>query len=129
MTTWKIAYTIQDGEHEYNDDFTCALETGSLDAEAVAALVAGRWCLDPDDRRQFLRELREDGMAFLPGDTRGIKELGWEPVRPIVVTISNGLVEAVTGVPEGMTLEVRDWDNAGLGADSGELLPAVRIWE
>jgi hypothetical protein len=38
-------------------------------------------------------------------------------------------VEAVTGLPEGMTLEVRDWDNGGLDADSGELLPAVRVWE
>jgi hypothetical protein len=128
MKTWKIAYTIQDGEHEYGDYFTCELAADPLDEPAVAELIADRWGItDPEKRQHFLRELREEGYAFLPYDSRAIGELGWEPVSPIVVAVRNGCVESVTGLPEGTTLEVRDWDNGELDA-RGEPVPTVSAW-
>lgn len=128
MKTWKIAYTVQDGEYEYGDDFTCELDAAELDGNTVAAVIADHWDIDPAERQQFLQELDAEGYAFLPKDGRAIKELGWEPVDPIVVTVRGGVVQAVSGVPEGITVEVRDWDDGELDA-SGEIVPGIALWE
>lgn len=132
MNIWKIAYTIQDGEHEYGDYFTCELEPDTLEEAMVAALVADHWGLlaeyDPEERQQFLQDLVAESYAFLPGDTRAIKELGWERVSPIIVTVREGLVVSVTGLSDGVSLEVQDWDNGELD-EEGKPVPTVRVWE
>lgn len=128
MTTWKIAYTIHDGEHEYGESFTCELAADRLDETQVAELIADQWgCGSLDDREDFLRELREEGHAFLPCDSRAIGDLGWEKVSPIIITVRNGFVEAVNGVPQGITVEVRDWDN-GEEDENGKPVPTVAEW-
>jgi hypothetical protein len=130
LNTWKIAYTITEGEHEYGDYITRELPATALDERAAAALVADRWYTEedgPEERERFLRELLEVGWAFLPCGCRAISELGWEKVSPITVTVRNGFVEAVTGVPVDVTVEVQDWDNGELDAQ-GEPVPTVSEW-
>jgi hypothetical protein len=54
--------------------------------------------------------------------------LGWEQLSPIVVTVREGLVVSVSGLPEGVALEVQDWDTSELD-EQGKPVPNVRVWE
>lgn len=129
MKTWKIAYTITEGEHEYGDYFTQELAAETLTEGAVAEAIADHWNItDPEERQDFLRELTEERYAFLPGENRAISETGWEPVSPIVVTVRDGLVESVTGLPDDTILEVRDFDSDDLD-EQGEPVPVISVWE
>jgi hypothetical protein len=127
MNTWKIAYTITAGGYEYGDYLL--REAEQLTAADAAALVAERWsdADDPEEAAAFRRTLIEEGYATIPGDGRLISELGWEKVSPIVVTVRNGCVEGVTGVPVDVTVEVQDWDNGETG-ENGEPVPTVSEW-
>ena len=70
MKTWKIAYTITEGEHEYGDYFTRELTAETLTEGAVAEAIADHWNItDPEERQDFLRELTEERYAYLPGET------------------------------------------------------------
>jgi hypothetical protein len=129
MKTWKIAYTITEGEHEYGDYFTRDFTADTLTESTVAEAIADHWDItDPEERQDFLRELTEEGYAFLPGENRTISDLGWEVLSPIVVTVRNGIVESVTGLSESTTLEVRDFDSDDRD-EQGEPVPVVSLWE
>ena len=39
----------------------------------------------------------------------------------------DGLIESITGIPEGVTVEIRDWDGA-FEDETGEWVPAVSEW-
>lgn len=66
LKTWKIAYTIVDGEHEYGDYLLH--EAGRLTKAEVAAVMAVFWCGDcgPEEEARFLRELTDDATPHSP---------------------------------------------------------------
>jgi hypothetical protein len=97
--------TIQDGINEYADSITCRFAGERLDATTAANKIADAWNLtDPDEseaREQFITALSGEGRAFFPYDDREICALDWEQLDPIRITISDGLIESITGIPEG----------------------------
>lgn len=127
MKTWKITYAIQDGEYAYRDFFVLRLEAAELNTMAAAAALADHWDMDAVKRERFVQELDADGFAFLPGQSHAVKDLAWEQLDPIRITISDGLIESITGIPEGVTVEIRDWDGA-FEDENGEWVPAVSEW-
>lgn len=131
MTFWKISYTIQDGINEYADSITCRFAGKQLDGVTAASKIADAWNLtDPDEaeaREQFITALASEGRADFPYDAREICALAWEQLDPIRITISDGLIESITGIPEGVTVEIRDWDGA-FEDETGEWVPAVSEW-
>jgi hypothetical protein len=126
MTLWKISYTILHGEYEYADSLSC--EADNLSMTAAAAAIAEACCGGDDvEQNEFIASLVREGYMVLP-DGRTITDLGWEQVSPIVITISDGCIEAITRIPEGVTVEIRDWDGA-FEDETGEWVPAVSEWE
>jgi hypothetical protein len=53
-----------------------------------------------------------------------VERVNAKPAEPIIVTVSGGLVQDVTNVPSGITVEVRDYDNAA-GYDPEECRETV----
>lgn len=96
LHTWKITFTITEGEHEYNNSFTLEIAASELNRTTAIAAIADRWDrlidFSPAERQCFLQDLDAEDYAFLPCDSRAIGEIGWEQVFPIVVTISGGAV-------------------------------------
>lgn len=129
LRTWKIAYTIEDGPYEYYD-YLLRQAAGEMTEAAAAAAVAAFWCADdePEDRKRFRRALVKEGYAALPASGRLITGLGWEKVSPIIITVSGGVVNAVSGVPDGVTVEVHDWDGDERD-EAGEPVPDIAVWE
>jgi hypothetical protein len=93
----------------------------------------------PETRKDCLKQLLENGSVFIPHISRSVRDVSWEDLdqprrgeqpEPIVITISDGSIENIAGIPEGHRVEVRDWDGDGGGVDdNGDPMPAVTVWE
>jgi hypothetical protein len=93
----------------------------------------------PETREAYLEQLLKSGSVFIPHISRSVKAVGWEDLgeaprgerpEPIVITLSDGSIENIAGIPEGHRVEVRDWDGSDYGVDeNGDPAPAVTVWE
>lgn len=128
MKTYRIRYTIVDGEHPYADEMIVS-DKAMTDQRAVRH-IAECWLpgATPQYRQLFRRVLLREGFAFLPGGERGIKGMTWEEILPITITISHGLIENVINIPAGQHVEIRDWDAAEFD-ENGEPVPDVTVWD
>lgn len=92
----------------------------------------------PETREACLQRLLKNGSVFIPHISRSVRDVSWENLgeaprkerpEPIVITVSDGSIENIAGIPEGHRVEVRDWDGDGGDDDHGDPLPAVTVWE
>lgn len=128
MKTFRISYTLVGGEQEI------AVEA-YLAAEAMDAREAVRQVADlcapgaaPATQALFRAVLLRENFSFLPGGTRAVKAVRWEELPPIVITLSDGLIENIAGIPAGYRIEVRDWDAAEVDEDGGAV-PETTVWD
>ena len=92
-----------------------------------------------NDERVFLDE---DGEEYLESELRLVPQLQEEEAPPtsdqshklITVTVEGGVVQAIDGIPAGVTVRVLDFDTDGLDEESLTALPngskaSVSDWE
>jgi hypothetical protein len=125
MKTFRIRYTVIDGEREYADEFFVSAE--SMSGVLAAQKLADTWPGSPKEKALFSHRLHQEDYAPLFCDSRAIADLSWEEMKPVVVTVRGGVVQDVSNIPEGLQVNIVDWDNGETGED-GELVPSVDAW-
>jgi hypothetical protein len=128
MKTFRITYTIIDGEHEYADEIVVSAE--EMTDEQAVRRIADFWVSGEtsETRALFRKVLVRENFSFLPGATRAIKKIHWEEIKPILITVRKGMIEEIKDIPDGVEIKVVDWDTDELDAASNPV-PAVIIWD
>lgn len=128
MKTFRITYTICHGEYTYAEH--SFVDLPKMDRDDAIRAVGAEWFLpqySPQELKAFCREYRAEGFAWIDGD-RGIADIRFEEIPPISITVSDGLIENIVGIPEGCRVEIRDRD-ADAVAENGVSAPEVTVWE
>jgi len=125
MYTYRIRYTVIDNDHEYADEFFVSAEC--MSNERAAQELADAWPGSPEEKALFRKELLENDYADFFCDDRAIADLSWEEMKPIVVTVRGGVVQNVSDIPEGLQVNVVDWDSEETD-DNGDPVPSVDVW-
>ena len=129
MKTYRITYTICHGEYTYAKD--SVVNAPNMNRDNAIRAVGAEWFLpqySPQELETFCREYTAEGFAWIDGD-RGISAIRFEEIEPVIsITVSDGLIENIVGIPEGYRVEVRDWDAVETD-EHGETVPEATIWE
>jgi hypothetical protein len=128
MKTFRITYTIVDGEHEYADEMIVAAT--NMSHQLATGHLAEFWLSDesPGYREEFGEILITEGFGFLPCGVRAITDVHWEEIKPIIVNVRKGMVKTIQNIPPGVIIEIRDWDTEKLDK-GGRPVPAVIRWD
>jgi hypothetical protein len=120
------------GAHEYALEYPVWTETISQESAAqtvIDFLLRGG---SPESKTNSLRKFLRSGSVFIPHLCRIVAAVSWEDIgeetESISITVSDGLIENIAGIPEGYHVEVRDWDASEID-EYGETVPEVTVWE
>jgi len=109
--TFRIDYTIQDGEHEYGDFFFLKSNWDSVEKEAHRKL-AEFFAYGEEKEKEMLETLQTEGMAMI--GCRAIKDLSIDVVEAVTVILRRGQIQDIQNIPEGGVIRVRDYDIHGV---------------
>lgn len=131
MKTFRISFTIGDGDHEYGDSLTVKAEQMS-DRDAARYLFSEFY---------YYEEWPEMAETLLAGEEcwldleRIIKDLYVQEIPPVLITVEGGVIQSIDNIPRDVVIEVRDFDVDDAGdphvrrsPESGDLY-RESIWE
>jgi hypothetical protein len=120
------------GAHDYAVEFP-VFAKGMSRERAARAVISFLLRSDPPEVKEtFLRKLLQTGSVFIPRIDRIVAAVSWEDTgeetEPIILTLSDGLIENIAGIPDGHHIEIRDWD-ADEVDENGNSTPEVTVWK
>jgi hypothetical protein len=106
MKTFRISFTIQDGDNEYGDALT--VKAGQMSGQDAARYLFTEF--------YYYEDWEEMSESLLAGEEcwldigRIIKDLAVEEIPPILITVEGGVIQSIDNIPPDITVVVRDFD-------------------
>lgn len=131
MKTFRISFTIRDGDHEYGDAI-------AVKAERLSPAAAAKYLLtehyDFENWKGMSRALRAGRECWIDGE-RLIKDFAVTKVPPVLIIVEDGAVQSIDNIPADVVIVVRDFDYLGpdhpqlrRSRESGDLY-MESVWE